>query len=212
MENKLISKSLLWMCVGLFVTFITGYIISANEVMFRNVYGGLYLLFAIIEIILVIFLSSRVMKMKSSTARVVFILYSFFTGLTFSSIFIVYNLSSILTVFLIASVLFGIMAFMGYNTKFDLTKVGSYLFFGLLAVIIVGLVNIFLASSALSLFISIICVIIFFGITAYDIQKLKRLQYSGIPEENLAIYGALQLYLDFINIFINLLNIFGDNR
>ena len=210
MENKLISKSFLWMCFGLLVTFLTGYFVSNNEVMLENIYGGnMYLLFVIIEFILVIVLSARVMKMQPTTAKVCFLLYSFVSGLTFASIFIFFEISSIMFIFLISAIIFAIMALIGYFTNIDLTRIGTYLLFALLAVVIVSLINIFIGSSTLSLVISIICVLLFLGITAYDVQKIKALQSSGMPEDNLAIYGALELYLDFINLFIHLLSIFG---
>lgn len=210
MENKLISKSFLWMCFGLLVTFLTGYFVSNNEVMLENIYGGnMYFLFVIIEFILVIVLSARVMKMQPTTAKVCFLLYSFVSGLTFASIFIFFEMSSIMFIFLISAIIFAIMALIGYFTNIDLTRIGTYLLFALLAVVIVSLINIFIVSSTLSLVISIICVLLFLGITAYDVQKIKALQSSGLPEDNLAIYGALELYLDFINLFIHLLSIFG---
>lgn len=210
MENKLISKSFLWMCFGLLVTFLTGYFVSNNEVMLENIYGGnMYFLFVIIEFILVIVLSARVMKMQPTTAKICFLLYSFVSGLTFASIFIFFEMSSIMFIFLISAIIFAIMALIGYFTNIDLTRIGTYLLFALLAVVIVSLINIFIGSSTLSLVISIICVLLFLGITAYDVQKIKALQSSGLPEDNLAIYGALELYLDFINLFIHLLSIFG---
>lgn len=210
MENKLISKSFLWMCFGLLVTFLTGYFVSNNEVMLENIYGGnMYFLFVIIEFILVIVLSARVMKMQPTTAKICFLLYSFVSGLTFASIFIFFEISSIMFIFLISAIIFAIMALIGYFTNIDLTRIGTYLLFALLAVVIVSLINIFIGSSTLSLVISIICVLLFLGITAYDVQKIKALQSSGLPEDNLAIYGALELYLDFINLFIHLLSIFG---
>ena len=210
MENKLISKSFLWMCFGLLVTFLTGYFVSNNEVMLENIYGGnMYFLFVIIEFILVIVLSARVMKMQPTTAKICFLLYSFVSGLTFASIFIFFEMSSIMFIFLISAIIFAIMALIGYFTNIDLTRIGTYLLFALLAVVIVSLINIFIGSSTLSLVISIICVLLFLGITAYDVQKIKALQSSGMPEDNLAIYGALELYLDFINLFIHLLSIFG---
>ena len=210
MENKLISKSFLWMCFGLLVTFLTGYFVSNNEVMLENIYGGnMYFLFVIIEFILVIALSARVMKMQPTTAKICFLLYSFVSGLTFASIFIFFEISSIMFIFLISAIIFAIMALIGYFTNIDLTRIGTYLLFALLAVVIVSLINIFIGSSTLSLVISIVCVLLFLGITAYDVQKIKALQSSGLPEDNLAIYGALELYLDFINLFIHLLSIFG---
>ena len=210
MKDNLISKTFLWMCFGLLVTFATGYFVSTSEVMLNNIYNGPgYIIFVIVELVLVFVLSARVMKMKPTTAKVSFLLYSFVSGLTFASIFIYYAVSSIIYIFLAAAITFAIMALIGYTTKFDLTKIGSYLLFALIAAIIASLVNIFLNNSMIYLIVSIVCVLIFIGITAYDVQKIKNLENSGLPEENLAIYGALDLYLDFINLFIHLLSIFG---
>ena len=210
MKDNLISKTFLWMCFGLLVTFATGYFVSTSDVMLNNIYNGPgYIIFVIVELVLVFVLSARVMKMKPTTAKVSFLLYSFVSGLTFASIFIYYAVSSIIYIFLAAAITFAIMALIGYTTKLDLTKIGSYLLFALIAAIIVSLVNMFLNNSMIYLIVSIVCVLIFIGITAYDVQKIKNLENSGLPVENLAIYGALDLYLDFINLFIHLLSIFG---
>lgn len=209
MENKLLSKTFLWMFLGLLVTFATGYAVSSNPVMIENVFGGMFYIFIILELVLVLILSARAMKMSPVGAKMCFLLYSFVSGLTFSSIFIVYNLTSITSVFLISALVFGIMALIGYTTKVDLTKVGFYLMMALIGAIIVMIVNIFLNNPMVDTFISIVCLIVFIGITAYDVQKIKALESSGLPEDNLAIYGALDLYLDFINIFLHLLQFFG---
>ncbi|MBD8923717.1 Bax inhibitor-1/YccA family protein [bacterium] len=212
MENKLLSKTFLWMFLGLLVTFATGYAVSSNPVMIENVFGGMFYIFIILELVLVLVLSARVMKMSPVGAKMCFLLYSFVSGLTFSSIFIVYNLTSITSVFLISALVFGIMALIGYTTKVDLTKVGFYLMMALIGAIIVMIVNIFLNNPMVDTFISIVCLIVFIGITAYDVQKIKALESSGLPEDNLAIYGALELYLDFINIFLQILELFAKNK
>lgn len=213
MKDNLISKTFLWMCFGLLITFITGYFVAHNEVMLENIYGGWgYWIFVIVELLLVIVLSARIMRMKPATAKVCFLLYSFVSGLTFASIFVYYAIDSIMIIFLVAAIIFAVMAIIGYTTNVDLTRIGTYLFFALVAVLVVALINIFIGSSTLAMIISIVCVLIFIGITAYDVQKIKALENSGLPKENLAIYGALDLYLDFINLFIHLLSIFGKSR
>lgn len=211
-DNKLLSKSFLWMMIGLLVTFVTGYVVSTSENMLLNVFGGSYWLWIVLELVLVIVLSWRIMKMNPMIAKICFILYAFVSGLTFSSVFVVYNLSSVMMVFLVTAGLFGLMSFIGYKTNVDLSKVGFYLIMALLGIIIVGLINLFLASDALELILSIVGVLLFVGITAYDVQKIKSLEGSGLPEDNIAIYGALELYLDFINIFLDLLRLFADNK
>lgn len=213
MKNKVMSKTFIWMFIGLLITFITGYGVSNNETMIINIFkNSTYIILAIIELALVIFLSARVKKMNKNTARVFFILYSFVSGLTFTSIFIVYEISSILYIFLIAAIVFLIFGLIGYFTKIDLTKLGSFLMMALLALIVCIIINIFIGSTTFDLILSAICILIFIGFTAYDVQKIKQLAYENIEEDNLAIIGALNLYLDYINIFLNLLSIFGDSK
>lgn len=214
MKDKLMSKTFLWMCVGLLVTFLTGFLVANNEVMIVNIFkNSTYLILCIVELILVIALSAKVRTMGKNVARIFFILYSFVTGLTFSSIFIIYELTSILYVFLLASVVFLVFGLIGYFTKLDLTKIGTYLMMALFAVIICFLINLFVDSNSFDLILSIISILIFIGFTAYDVQKIKRLSEEDlIPEDNLSIIGALNLYLDYINIFLDLLRIFGNSR
>ena len=212
MNSNIMTKVFLWMFIGLAVTFATGSVIANNPDMITNVFqGGSIIVLAIVELVLVIVLSARITKMKPTTAKFLFILYSFITGLTFSSIFVVYNISSIIYVFLATSLIMLAMAAAGNFMKADLTKIGTILFVGLIGVILATIVNIFIGSSELMFAATIISIIVFVIYVAYDVQKIKQLE-DIIPEENLAIYGALQLYLDFINIFIDLLRLFGDNN
>lgn len=214
MENKLMSKTFLWMCIGLLVTFLTGYFVSHNEVMIVNIFkNSTYIILCIVELVLVIALSAKVRTMGKNTARIFFILYSFVTGLTFSSIFVVYELTSILYVFLLASVVFLVFGLIGYYTKLDLTKIGTYLMMALLAIIICFIINLFVDNNTFDFALSVISILIFIGFTAYDVQKIKRLgEEELIPEDNLSIIGALNLYLDYINIFLDLLRLFGNSR
>lgn len=211
-SNKLLSKSFLWMALGLLVTFGVGFGVSLNENMLLNIFGSSFWFWIILEVGLVIFLSWRLFKMSAVSAKVCFLLYAFVSGLTFSSVFVTYNVKSIMLVFLVTGLIFGIMSLVGYKTKKDLSELGFYLLMGLLGVIIVSIVNIFLGSTMLEYILSIICVILFIGITAFDVQKIKSLENSNLPQENLAIYGALELYLDFINIFLDLLRIIANNK
>ena len=154
--------------------------------------------------------------MQVTTARIVFILYSFVSGLTFGSIFIVFKMSSIMLIFLITAILFGIFALIGRFTKLDLTKAGTILLMMLLGIVICTFVNVFLKNDTLDLFVSYISIIVFLGFTAYDMQKsLQLYNYaSSNPEmlEKLSIYGAFNLYLDFVNIFLDILQLLGDNK
>lgn len=210
--NKVISNSFVWMCIGLLVTFVTGYAVAQNANMLTNVFGNAFWVFIVLEFILVIVLSARVMKMSPTSAKVCFILYSFVSGLTFSSIFVYYELTSILIVFLLGAVIFGVMACIGYNTKVDLTKIGFYFLIGILGVIILSVINVFMGNTVLDIVLSVVCLILFLGVTAYDVQKIKALSDTNLPADNLAIYGALQLYLDFINIFLQILELFNNNK
>lgn len=211
--NKLLSKSFLWMFAGLLTTFLTGYVISASPTMLDAVFNSsLYWVFIIAEFALVIFFSARVRKMSPTTAKICFLLYSFVSGLTFSSIFVLFELSSVMLVFGVAALVFGLFGLIGYKTNTDLGKISTILFMGLIAVIICSIVNIFVGNDTFDLIVSIITLIIFFGYTAYDIQKIKELAEANIDNEVVAINGAFELYLDFINIFIHLLNIIGDAK
>ena len=209
-NNKVFGKVFMWMFIGLLITFLTGYVVSSNDNMLYNIFsGGTYFILIIIELVLVIYLSARIHKMQVTTARIVFILYSFVSGLTFGSIFIVFKMSSIMLIFLITDILFGIFALIGRFTKLDLTKVGTILLMMLIGIVICTFVNVFLKNDTLDLFVSYISIIVFLGFTAYDMQKIKMLSYEFNDEDKIAIIGALELYLDFINIFIDLLRIFG---
>jgi hypothetical protein len=213
MQNKLMSKTFLWMFIGLLITFITGYGVSNNATMVANIFkNSTYIILSIVELIIVIILSARVRKMNKNTARIMFMLYSFISGLTFSSIFIYYEISSIIYIFLIAALIFLVFGLIGYFTNLDLTKLGTYLLMALFAIIICIIINYFVGNEKFDLVLSILSIIIFLGFTAYDVQNIKKLAYEGIDEDNIAIVGALNLYLDYINIFLHLLSIFGDSK
>lgn len=214
MESKLMSKTFIWMFIGLLVTFITGYGVASNETMIINIYkNSIYIVLCIVELILVIFLSAKVHSMSKNMARICFIIYSFVTGLSLSSIFVIYSLSSILYVFLIAAVVFLVFGLLGYFTKLDLTKLGTYLMMILFGVIVCFLVNLFLNYEQFDFVLTLVSMVVFMGFTAYDVQKIKRIaENSTIPEDNLSIVGALNLYLDYINIFLDLLNLLGKSK
>ena len=211
MNNKFLSKVFGWMFIGLLVTFGTGFLVSSNENILINVLSGPGLaVILIMEIALVIFLTARIAKMSSSVAKASFILYSFVNGLFFSTYFVEFEISSLIFVFLITAIVFAIFALIGATTKLDLTKMGTYLLMGLIGIIICGVINIFVGSSSFDFILSVIGVILFLGYTDYYVNLiLNSDKFAMIPEENLAIYGALELYLDFINLFIRLIEFFG---
>ena len=173
--------------------------------------SGMYFILVIAELATVIFLSARLHKMSETTAKIAFILYAFLTGLTFSSIFVVYELTSIMYVFLVCSIIFGVFAVIGATTNIDLSKIGTILLMLLFGIIICTLLNMFIGSESFDLAICIVGLIVFMIYVAYDMQKIKELAtiYDG---DKLAIIGALELYLDFINIFLRLLQLFAKNK
>jgi len=162
---------------------------------------------------LVFLMGGMVEKMSGTVLLGVFILYSALTGMSLSYIFWIYELASVGKVFFMSAGVFGLMAVAGYTTKTDLTKLGSILFIGLIGIIIASLVNMFLGSSTMDYVISILGVVIFTGLTAYDMQRLKRLgdvvATGTEAAQKMALMGALSLYLDFINLFLMLLRLFG---
>ena len=163
----------------------------------------------------VFYLSARIHKMSLSSAQTTFWIFSIVMGLSLASIFIVYTQASIARVFFISSGTFAAMSLYGYTTKKDLTKLGGFLFMGLIGIIIASLVNLFFQSSAVHFAISVIGVLVFVGLTAYDTQRIKEMYYEGDSESiggKKALMGALRLYLDFINLFIMLLRLFGQRR
>jgi len=212
-ESHFLSKVFLWMFIGLMVTFGTGVIVSSNVEALEFVFStGGYWFLIIAEFITVLVLSTRLHKMSPTGAKIGFILYAFLSGLTFSSIFVVFKVSSIIAVFLITSLIMLIFSIIGAKTNIDLTKIGTYLMMILLGVFIASIISIFVQNEAFNLGICIVSLIVFIGFIAYDVQKVKRLYENDPTNDNLAIYGALELYLDFINIFIDLINLFGDNK
>jgi len=164
---------------------------------------------------LVFVLSFGVQRMSVPTAQIVFWVYAALVGVSLATIFVVYTAESITRVFFITAATFGAMSLWGYTTKRDLTGMGSFLFMGLIGIIIASIVNIFLGSTALQFAISVIGVLVFTGLTAYDTQKIKEMYYvgdDGTVAGRKAIMGALSLYLDFINLFLMLLRLFGSSR
>jgi len=212
-ERTFIRSVYAWMFGGLILTALAAMWVVSSPAMQKLVFGTplrWVLLFA--EIGLVFYMSFRITKMSPAAAASVFLVFSLLNGLTLSAIFFVYTAAKIYLAFFTAAGMFGAMSIYGMVTKRDLTSLGSFMFMGLIGILICGVVNIFLKSPGLHFAISLIGVFVFLGLTAWDTQKLKA--YATAPElrENLAVYGALALYLDFINLFLLLLRIMGDRR
>jgi FtsH-binding integral membrane protein len=204
-----------WMFGGLLLTALASTWVvfspAMQQLILANRIVPFVLLFA--ELGLVFAISAGLRRLSPGAAAAMFFAFSLLNGLSLSAIFFVYSRQSILQAFLTAAGMFGAMSIYGTVTKRDLTSWGSFFFMGLIGVVICSVVNIFLHSSGLAFVISIVGVFVFLGLTAYDTQKLRAFATVGGPmQENLAIYGALSLYLDFINLFILLLRLFGGNR
>ena len=217
-QQRFIVRVYNWMTAGLGITGFMAFYISNSPAMMNIIFGNPIMPIALIitQIGLVFWLATRVMQMSASKATGVFMLYAGLTGITFSAIFMAYTTASIFSTFLVTAGTFGAMSLYGYTTKKDLTSWGSFLFMGLIGIIIASLVNMFMQSSMMHMIITYAGVLIFVGLTAYDTQKIKEMNILGNEgtEEDTkeAIRGALTLYLDFINLFLMLLRLMGDRR
>lgn len=207
-KNELYPKVFTWLFVGLLVTFITGYALSLNLDLVNSILsGGSYFILILVEFAVAIFFSVRLGKMSKMTAILCYLLYSFITGITFSTIFIAFAIESIMLVFVITAILFGIFALIGYTTKKDLSSWSTFLLMALLGVVITSVINIFLQIPTLDFVITLISIVVFLAYIIYDMKKIKLL--ADYNPESGPIYGAFQLYLDFINLFIDLLKLLG---
>lgn len=213
-QNSLMRQVYAWMGAGLAVTACMALITLSSPAVLNAVLGNRLVFYGLMigELALVFTLSGAINRMSAATATLIFIAYSALNGITLSVVALVYTASSITTTFVITGGMFGAMSIYGYTTKRDLTSWGSFLFMGLIGVVIASVVNIFVASSAVSWVISGIGVIVFTGLTAYDTGKIKEMAARGTEGRKPAILGALTLYLDFINLFLMLLRFTGNRR
>lgn len=216
--NSFIRSVYNWMTAGLAITGFLAYYVAHSPLQDIINKSGLLFILIIAELVLVFTLAARVQKLKASTATAMFVVYASLNGVTLSSIFLVYKVSTISSTFFICAATFLACSVFGMTTKRDLTGVGSFMFMGLIGIIIASIVNMFVMSSQIGMVISYIGVLVFVGLTAYDTQKLKHMaltQPAGVSDSVVrkgAIMGALTLYLDFINLFLFLLRIFGGGR
>jgi len=205
-----------WMSFALAITALVSYYVFKTEIYsYFKASVGLMILLIVLQFALVIALSAFIMRMSYATAVLMFMVYAVSVGMTLSFIFEVYTPGSIYSTFLVASFMFVATALYGYFTKADLTSMGSFAFMALIGIIIASLVNIFLRSPMFDLIISIVGVFVFVLLTAYDTQKLKELGRRLIAPQmrkKIAILGALTLYLDFINLFLFLLRLMGQQK
>lgn len=217
-QSNFISRVYMWMSVGLGVSALASMWLMSQPDLLRAVFTNNILFFGLIiaEIGLVIWLSAAAMRLSVTAASAIFLAYSFLNGVTLTSILLVYTGASVLTTFAITAGTFFFFSVYGMTTKKDLTSIGSLAMMALIGVIIASIVNIFLKSTALYWVLTFIGIAVFLGLIAYDTQKLKNIHALGFEnadmEKKVAVLGALTLYLDFINLFILLLRIFGKRR
>jgi FtsH-binding integral membrane protein len=211
----LMRKVYVWMTLAMIITGFTAYYVATSQTLLTAIYSNSMVFYGLIiaEFALVFVLSSMINKLSLLTATLMFVLYSVVNGVTLASIFFVYTTASITQVFFITAATFAVMAFIGYTTKSDLTSIGKISLMAVIGLIIAGIVNIFVKSSALDLIVSGIGVLVFVGLTAYDSQKIKQMLLmagnTGEGAQKIALLGALSLYLDFVNLFLYLLRFLG---
>jgi FtsH-binding integral membrane protein len=218
--NEFVRSVYNWMGLGLALTGVVALYVSSSETMLRLIFGNPVVFFLLIlaELGLVFSISGLVTRMSAGTATSLFVIYAGLNGVTLSFIFLAYTRTSIVSTFFVCAATFVACSVYGWTTKRDLTSLGGFLTMGLIGIIIASLVNFFFRSSGLSTIISYIGVLVFVGLTAYDTQKLKNMALTqpagldgGVIRKG-AILGALSLYLDFINLFLLFLRIFGQSR
>ena len=226
LSNTFVANVFMWMFAALGITALTAYLfgttpdlmismfsVRADGSASLNLFGWIVML---APLIIVFVMSFGMEKMKASTMIILYLVYSVLMGMSLGFIFLAYTGASIAKTFVITAGMFGLMAFLGYTTKTDLTKMGSILLMGLFGIIIATVVNMFMHSESLDYIISIIGVIIFTGLTAYDVQKIKEIGMMGMDNNEtmtkISIQAALSLYLDFINLFLYLLRFFGRSK
>lgn len=213
-NRNVLSKTFFWMFLGL---------LGTGLVAFYTYSSGLYLsiftsvsslaILALIEVVVVIVFSLCFRKLPPTVVGILYFIYAFINGFTFSSIFAVYEINSIMYVFLLTSILYAVLAFCGYKTKIDVSNWSTILFVALIVSLIASIVNLFLGNTMVDIVISWIVIFIFAGYTIYDMHILRELSSDpSINQDKVYIYCAMQLYLDFINLFIRLLRIFGRSR
>lgn len=216
-QRKFMTGVYVRMMLALFISATVAFYASQSDAVlsfFSNKSIPFYLLL-VAELVLVVMLSAAIHKLSTFAAMAFFLLYAVVNGLSFCTIFILYRVDSIYTMFLVSALMFAGMSIYGARTKSDLTSAGRYLFMGLIGIVVAGLVNMFLRSSAIDWITSLLGVGLFIGITAYDTQRLMRIAIHDDGSESfqkMSIIGALELYLDFINIFLKMLSLFGKRK
>ncbi len=215
MINTYIQKVYLWMFIGLIITSITAYFVSQDPDLYNVILGNDVVFYGLLiaQFLAIVSIVAFIKRIPDNLAEITFGLYCFLTGLTLSVIFLAFSITSIAYVVLITAAMFGFMSLYGYVTKTDLTSVGSILTMCLFGIILALIVNLFLMNSVLDMILSILGVLVFSGLTAYDTQNIKNtLMYSDGDLIKKEILGALNLYLDFVNLFLDLIKLLGKRR
>ena len=212
-ENKIFGKTFFWMFLGLLGSAIIAWYTYSSGLFIDIVLGDYFNWLLILELVVVLVFSLLFRKMSPTLVGILYFVYAMINGVTLSVIFAVFELSSIIYLFIVSAIIYGVLGIIGYKTDKDLTSWRPYLSVFLIAGIVLSIINIFIQNSAFELFLDWAILILFFGITIYDINKIKLLQQDpNIVSEKIHIYCAMQLYLDFINIFLRILSIFGKRR
>lgn len=214
----LMRKVYVWMALALVITGFTAYGVASSPGIIMALVTNKMLFYGLIiaELALVVVVSSAINRLSLTMATILFVLYSVINGATLSLIFLLYTMSSITNVFFITAGTFSVMAFIGYTTKKNLSSLGRFLMMALIGILIATAVNFFLKSTGLAMIVNYIGVLVFVGLTAYDTQKIKQMLLmaddTGETAQKIALLGALSLYLDFVNLFLYLLRIFGSRK
>lgn len=206
---KTLQKSFLWMFLGLLATGIISFVTYKSNLLLQPEFYSMYPLILIIELVVVLLFNFLFKKLPPEVVAILYFVYAIISGLTLTCIYYLYPIDGILYAFFISAVYFGALAFLGYKTEKDLSKLGTLMSVALILCITVSIVNIFLGLSIVDTILDWIVLLIFAGITAYDVQRIK---YFASDDEKAHIYCAMQLYLDFINIFLRILRLFAGRR
>lgn len=201
------------MALAVITSMVVSWLVSTSPALMAFLFtGALKYVIMFAPLVLIFIISAKMQTASYSTAQLMLHSFAGFMGLSFAAIFVIYTTASIVTAFLGAAVLFGTMSLYGYVTKKDLSSYGQLLFVGLIAVIIASVINLFIGSTLMQMAISAIAIVIFLGLTAYDTQKIRQMVSVGGDTRVAEVQGALSLYLDFINLFIHLLQLFGNRK
>lgn len=212
--QQVISKTFLFMFVALLVTAASAYWALSSGFMYNMLTSNTFMILLIVEVAVVFAANATIQKNNIVLSATLFTVYSIINGITLSVIFVMYEMGSIVSIFVLAAAVFATMAVFGLVTKKDLSQLGTIGMMGLFGIIALGLANLFIKSESLSIGIAAVGLAVFIGLTAYDIQKIKNMARSniGLSTNSLALFGAMTLYLDFVNIFLKLLRLFGKKR